>query len=395
MNNDFRDIEIDAERITQELQAETDQLLNSSEPGAVQYYKYQFHLAKNQARLAGLLNLMQIEPGQNGKSGAPKESPTTRAKRGSGEYFRQFMEALKNQVHPKIAARNAAERFNLLLDVMSETGGSPAGSEGGFITPLYFDGLVHELKRQYLDLGDFFNSEEVTVGFKGWRTIEALPPANSLAEISGGITLLEEESPTYNRIDFELKDYGGFLPVSKDLMVDTPVNIMAHLARWWARKVALRNNALVQALFAKLTPVTETDSTKLIADVKAALVTGLDPLVSAAASIFCNQTGFGLLDVENTAGLPLLTFDPVLSKHEPVVLADALWPNNEDGTINYLIASPELATRFWAPYAMIGSGESQIGWRTNTIEVRGIYRTDIELADTGAGVLLVVTPPES
>ena len=162
----------------------------------------------------------------------------------------------------------------------------------------------------------------------------------------------------------------------------------------------MRNDALIEALFALLTPVTiDTSTTDLITSIRHALITGLDPLISAGASIFCNQTGYDILtSILDGIGNPAINSDPVVRKAPPVMLPNRLWPDDtEAGTTPILVANgTELVTLFRrGVYEMASTNESANGWRKYVTEVRGIYRCDPELFDTEAGVLLAMPIPES
>ena len=88
--------------------------------------------------------------------------------RKSPAYLESFFKALKNGVSPKTVGNgiHSAEPFKVLMDALSETGGSPAGSEGGFLLPVDFDNMINEQKRQAVDLSPYVNVEQVTALFR-------------------------------------------------------------------------------------------------------------------------------------------------------------------------------------------------------------------------------------
>jgi HK97 family phage major capsid protein len=390
MNNQvLREMALKAEGLSGEIQAQAETLLKNGKTDRALDLRWPLNLAKLTARD---LNERYLALADNGG----KVPPSTRAKLASGEYLRQFINALKSGVRPAMVRNGQAEDYRLLLDVLTETGGTPAGSEGGFLTPELFTGLV-ELQRQYLDLADYVNIAEV-LSFKGSRAIESAGPAIALETVTEGSETTEQESPTFTPITYQLVGYGGFMPVSNDLMADTPVNILQYLATWWKKKVALRNNLLIRGLIDALTPTPVADVANLAAAVKTALITTLDPLISAGSVILCNQTGFGLLDaLVNTAGQQLLVSDYTLKQHPPVMLPDALWANDtENGTTPILVGNlRELVTLFRRPAYELATdgGKGKSSWRNNNQEVRGIYRCDVQTVDEAAAVLLTVTIP--
>ncbi len=63
------------------------------------------------------------------------------------------------------------EAYAPLTKALTETGGTPEGSDGGFLVPQDFDNMIHEYEKEYLDLSQFFTVEAVRTltGWRGWR----------------------------------------------------------------------------------------------------------------------------------------------------------------------------------------------------------------------------------
>jgi HK97 family phage major capsid protein len=333
---------------------------------------------------------------------APVEPKEVHDMRGSKEYAAQWKDALKNGVTPKnVAQMGGEQRYGLLINALTETGGTPTGDEGGYLVPVEFDGKIHELMREYVDLADFVNVENVNT-LSGWRAVEAFAAAlpltkhTEMTEKTG-----EGESPTFNQVDYTLDEYFDFLPVSNSLLQDTPVNIMAYLARWFARKVILTHNSLILTLINALTGTAVTDKTKLLGAIKTALNTTLDPAFSALAGVFTNQTGLDLMDslVDGT-GRPLLQPDPSnatllrVKGRQVVVLSDAHLPNLS-GPSKCRIAigyGREYCTLFQRnAFEFASTTVGGKAWRSNSTEVRGIARLDCQEIDADAMAVLKVT----
>ncbi|MGA2488788.1 MAG: phage major capsid protein [Anaerolineales bacterium] len=347
---------------------------------------------------------MRFVPAGGGQG--PKQIKDMRA---SPEYMRCFFEAMRVGATPKgvLDGQFNAEKYKMLMDVISETGGSPAGSEGGFLNPVEFDNRIRELMREYVDLSDSVNVEEVQ-NYSGWRVIETLPatsPLSSLTELDVLTNTEEGESPTFTKVDYTIVDRGDFLRVSNDQLNDTPVNIMSYLGRWFAKKVVLTNNYFILIKFNALTPGTPgtiTDPAKLLAGIKTALNKTLDPAFSATAKIFTNQTGLDIMDqLDDGVGRPLLQPDPSAPtafrvKGRPVViLSDAHWANQATSPIVKSRIVIGDGTQFVTLFrrAAFEFASTTIGgdaWRSNSTEVRGIYRMDCERMDASAMCQLLV-----
>ena len=337
----------------------------------------------------------------------PKQSKDLRS---SDTYRDAFFKAFKSGVSPKSihAGMHPSEPFKVLLDALTETGGTPVGSEGGFLLPVDFDNMIKEMQRLAIDLAPYVNVEEVTA-YSGWRAIETAKAALPFAEIDeadfpAGERIPAMESPTFTKVDYTVKKYGGYLPVSNDLTNDTPANIMGYISRWCGRKVSLTNTSLILAIINALSPINVTDWKTIDAKIKTVLNKTLDPAISAGANIFCNQTGFDLLDqLLDGTGRPILAPDPTnetvkrFKGRQVIVLSDVQYPNLSDGGTFARIAvgdGRELVTLF---RRMAGElAVTTIGgtaWRNDNTEVRYILREVAKKVDADAMALLKVTVP--
>jgi HK97 family phage major capsid protein len=328
--------------------------------------------------------------------------------RASNDYMAEWLSAFRGGVTPKTISngQHSAERFPRLMNALTETGGSPAGEDGGFLNPVDFDNRIIELMREYVDLANSINTEDVTT-LTGWRVIEqfaaALPLTKTTTELDVKADNAEGESPKFNKIDYSLDEYSDFLRVGNNLMADTPVNLMNYLSKWFAKKVVLTNNSLILALINAITGTAVADYKTALSAIKTALNKTLDPAFSASASLFTNQSGLDLLDqLDDGTGRPLLQPDPSLAtafrvKGRPVVvLSDAHWPNMT-APIRTRIAigsGKDYATLFKrAGFEFASTSIGGSAWRSNSTEVRGIARLDCQEIDTGAMTVLKIVLP--
>jgi HK97 family phage major capsid protein len=323
--------------------------------------------------------------------------------RASKEYRDEWFAAFRNGVTPKTvkSGQHNSERFARLVNALTETGGSPAGEDGGFLNPIDFDNRIIELTRQYVDLSTYFNVESVTT-LTGWRVVEqfaaALPLTKSTTEMEERTD--EGESPKFNKIDYSLDEYRDFLPVSNVLMQDTPVNIMNYLAGWFSKKLILTHNSIILTLLNAITGTAVTDKKTTLAAIKTVLNKTLDPAFSATAGIFTNQSGLDLLDqLDDGTGRPLLQPDPSSPtafrvKGRPVVyLSDAHWANlaTPDRARIAIGDGKSYATLFQrAGFEFSSTNVGGKAWRSNSTEVRGIARMDIAAMDADAMTVLKV-----
>lgn len=324
--------------------------------------------------------------------------------RASAEYREKFFEALRAGITPGNVRRipGAAEQYAPLLRAISITGGTPTGSEGGFLVPTDFDNMLNELRRQYVALVDYVAVEDVTMP-TGWRALESVIASQPMPEVQELATITQSENPKFTRVDYSVKKYGDIIPVSNEFLADSPVNIMSYLARWFARKAVLTENAAIKAILDTLT-ATAYDTTQGIKPLNKALNVDLDPDISINSIILTNQSGWNFLDgLMDSTGRPLLQPDPTnatryLIKGRPVVVvANRLMPNRHDATLGKDFAPIYVGDlrQFIAFFRRQGveMASTNVGagaFETDSTKVRALIRFDCKQWDAATSVKLEV-----
>jgi HK97 family phage major capsid protein len=330
---------------------------------------------------------------------SPKSNKDARA---TPEYMNDWLDAFRHGITPgNIAQSGRAERYQRLTNALTETGGSPAGEDGGFLNPVDVDNRIIELSRQYVDLSSIVNVETVNT-LAGWRVIEQFAAALPLTKITTEMEemTVEGEGPKFNKIDYSLDEYRDFLPISNTLMQDTPTNLINYLSGWFSKKLILTNNSLVLALLNAISGTAVADYKTTLSAIKTVLNKTLDPVFSATASIVTNQSGLDLLDqLDDGTGRPLLQPDPSSPtafrvKGRPVTwLSDAHWANMTGPSRARIAIGDGRSYMTIFRRAGFEFASTNIGgkaWRTNSTEVRGIARMDSAEMDSGAMTVLKI-----
>ena len=196
------------------------------------------------------------------------------------------------------------------MAALTESGGDPAGEDGGFLVPIDMDNMIIEVKRDNRPLAPLFTTEQVNTN-SGWRVIDTFPTAG-FTKLSGE---LSNVPPTISRCSQKSTirsiPTGSYIPMSRELLDDEVAGLMAYLARWIGKKEVITENKLLITLLQALTEVDLTANSEF-AEIKAVLNKGLDPAHSAVAGVITNQSGLALLDgLEDLNGRPLLQPDVV------------------------------------------------------------------------------------
>lgn len=310
------------------------------------------------------------------------------------EYKDAWLHAIRNGATVKEVM--ITQGYTPLRNAMSESGGTPAGEDGGFLLPIDFDNMIWTLRRDFTPLADLVTIE--TVGFlSGWRAVEKDALTTGFEKLTELQPIPATNEPKFVKIPYMLEGYGGTVEISNDLLNDSPVNLMRYLANWMARKSVLTENALILALLNAITPAAY-DKAKKLQSLKTVFNKTLDPAHSKRSVILTNQSGFDFLDsLEDTTGRPLLQPDltnPTQYKalgRSVNVVSDALLPNDTTKAPLYIGDFKEFIDMFRrGAFEMASTNVGGTAFTTNTTLVRGITRLDSVTIDTAAAKLLTV-----
>ena len=318
--------------------------------------------------------------------------------RNDKEYLDAFFYAITNGVTPMNGKNDA--KVAVLYNALTETGGTPAGKDGGFLVPTSFNDMIIEQRRQLVQLSELFNVETVTTP-TGWRAVDTAP-TTGFEEVDEMATIGSNDQPAFTKVTYSLKKHGLRVPVSSELMNDNTAGLMAYLARWFAKKGVITEN---KKLIAALDTLTASNLTtgKEVDGLKSAINKELDPDIALNAVIITNQSGYDFLDnIKDTTGRGLIqpdptTGSPMIFKNKRIeVVSDAQLPNRvvtatgaTKGTYYpvYVGDYKVFATLFKGKNLEVAS--TNIGgnaWATDSTEVRGIMRIDVQKLDTAAAI---------
>ena len=337
----------------------------------------------------------------------PGEDSEVAQMRRSPEYARAFCRALRNGVTPGKGEYH--DSYKILFDALTTSGGTPAGSDGGFLVPEDVDVQVREVMRSLNPLSQFFTREEVKSG-KGWRVIDK-GATKGFEKLTGeavpdGVPVISQgDSSMFVKVPYNLETYGLVVPVSSELAADEAGQLMRYLSRYFGKRLVNTENALLQGLLKTLT------STNMVAgsamtpldEIRKALNVALDPENSMRAMILTNQDGYNYLDqLKDADGRPLLTPDlaagsgTMLRGRRVAVLSNASMPTRVVTTTGatkgdyypvYIGDMEQFATLFaGGPLEMASTDVGGAAFRSYSLEVRGIARLDAQIFDKAAAV---------
>lgn len=161
---------------------------------------------------------------------------------------------------------------------------------GGYIVPEDIQTKINEYKTETFSLEDYITVEKVNTN-KGARTFLTRSADFGFEQVDENGEIPEIDTPTFERIPYAIKDFGGYFGVSKDLMADTDANLTATLSKWIAKGVRGSANKAVLALIAGKSQT----ELKTLDDIKKTILVTLGGAYRGAVTIFTNDDGVNWL----------------------------------------------------------------------------------------------------
>lgn len=314
--------------------------------------------------------------------------------RRTNEYAAAFAKALRNGV--KLRQAWGMEEFAPLTKALTESGGTPEGSDGGFLVPEDFDNLIHEYEKEYLDLSRFFTVEQVRT-LSGWRAVE-LGKRKPLPKILEMGTIGKDDQPKFEKVTYSVEKYGDRLPVSAELLEDNTAGLLRYLADWFGPKYILTKNTLLLKLLEGLETTVSLTAGSEARDLRKAMIQKLNTAHSMGAVLLTNQDGYAEMDGwEDKNGRSLLVPNPAdpsvyrLNGRQVVYGDNDLIPSADSGVPVYVGKFQALGTLFIRKgLEMAATDIGGDAWATDSYELRGLCRMDAVAMDNSAAFKAVL-----
>lgn len=219
--------------------------------------------------------------------------------------------------------------------------GTPA--DGGYTVPADISTQINKLKENHFSLRSYIDHE--TVGTNtGSRTYQTRAQQTGFAQVGEGGKITQTAAPKFSRINYNIKKYAGYLPVTNELLADSDAAIANVITEWLAGESVATENAQI---LAKINAV-EATAFAGIKDIKKAVNVTLSAFKGAIA-IYTNDDGIQYLDtLEDNNKRPLLSPDPtkpmelrlsVGARSIPVVqIPNEVLASGEGGKVPFIVA---------------------------------------------------------
>ena len=270
-------------------------------------------------------------------------------------------------------------------------------ADGGYTVPEDIVTKIYELRTAKASLLDLVGYEAVTTN-KGARTYKTRATQTGFTLVPEGNAIPEKSTPQFARISYNIKKYGGYFPVTNELLADSDENITSVLTGWIADESRVTANKLILGKIAEVWD-TPTNLTNLDG-IKNALNVTLGQAFKGTSVIVCNDDALQYLDtLKDEMGRYLLTPDisnpgqmrlSVGASTVPVkVIPNADLPTT-DGKMPFIIGDFKEAIRYFdrKKLSIMASNTATAG-DFNAFEMdltlfRALEREDVVVRDTAA-----------
>lgn len=269
--------------------------------------------------------------------------------------------------------------------------------DGGYIVPEDIQTRINYYRDAEFSLLSLVDSETVSTN-KGSRTYQKKADVTGFAEFEEGGEISELATPKFERITYNIKDYGGFMPVPNNLLSDSDANITNTLTKWIGTNSMATANRLILALLATKGEI----AIDGIKGIKGVLNKTLGQAYKSTSAIVTNDDGLDWLDnLEDKNGRPLLNPDPTDNaklqlRSGATVVPIKVIPNKtlkSNGTkVPMIIGDLKEAVKYWdrQQTSIKTSDVASIGeynaFAQNSTLFRAIEREDITAKDFDAFV---------
>ena len=179
-------------------------------------------------------------------------------------------------------------------------------ADGGYTVPADISTMVNTLREEYFSLASLIDHETVSTN-AGRRTYKQRAQHTGFAQVGEGAKIGKTGAPKFSIIEYAIKKYAGYMPVTNELLEDSDAAITSMMTEWLAQDSVATENAQI------LAKVNEKAATPLtgIKDIKKAINVTLAAF-AGSVRIVTNSDGLQYLDtLEDGNKRPLLSPDPV------------------------------------------------------------------------------------
>ena len=271
-------------------------------------------------------------------------------------------------------------------------------ADGGYAVPEDILTQINTYREAKASLQDLVDVETVSTN-KGSRTFKKRAQQTGFTQVGEGAAIGAGTTPQFEVLNYDIKKYAGYFPVTNELLEDSDANITETLVAWIGDESRVTRNKLI------LTALDSQTKTAIsgLDDIKKALNVTLGQAFKATSKIVTNDSGLQYLDtLKDSEGRYILQpqpGDPMkmvicagATTVPVVVVPNADMPNSSDGKIPMIIGDLFEAVKMFDRKQLTimtsdtASAGSVSAFENDLTIFRAIEREDVEIKDLSAVV---------
>lgn len=285
-----------------------------------------------------------------------------------------------------------------------------AGIDGGYTVPEDIQTRINKWREAEFSLQSLVSTEEVTT-MSGARTYQKKAQHTGFSSVAEGGKIGKKTGPQFERITYTITKYGGYLPVTNELLEDSDANISGTLIEWLGKEDVATRNALILAAVATKAQTALTG----LDDIKAVVNVTLGQVYAGGVVVTTNDDGLNYLDtLKDENGRYLLQPDinpanpfnmslAIGARRVPVMVVPNAILATASNKIPFIIGDLKEYCRIYdrkkltikvSDIAQVGSGDDALNAFEDDLTLfRGILRLDCEVVDGDAIVNGYISNP--
>lgn len=281
-----------------------------------------------------------------------------------------------------------------------------SNADGGYTVPEDIQTDINEYKTAKASLLDLVDVETVSTN-KGSRTFKKRSQQTGFAKVGEGGKIGANATPQFERINYEIEKYAGYLPVSNELFADSDANIYNTLVAWLGDESRVTANKLIL----EQVNTKAQEDLKDLDGIKKALNVTLGQAFKPTSKIITNDDGLQYLDtlkdLQENYKLSVSPADPmklVLSAGATVIPVE-VFPNADLPTVEskvpFIVGDLKEGIKFWDRQKtnIMTSNVAVVGdlnaYEQDLTLFRAIEREDVTVKDAAAFVNGYITVTET
>lgn len=271
-------------------------------------------------------------------------------------------------------------------------------TDGGYTVPQDIQTRINTYRESKFSLLSLVRVEKVTTN-EGSRTFKKRSQQTGFTKVGEGAKVPGGSTPKFERISYKIDKYGGYFPVTNELLADSDANITNTLVEWIGDESRITANKLIIEIV-KTFGAKTIDKVNPVDSIKQILNIDLGQTFKPTSAIVTNDNGLQFLDtLKDNDGKYLLQSNPAdpmkmqLCAGATVIPVKVI-PNsdlpNDETKIPFIIGDLNEGVVYWDRELMsIIASNIAVAGNLNAFEedltiYRALEREDVTARDTQA-----------